>query len=42
MDKNTLNGLLLMFLVFALFMWLTPKSSRPTMLRTPTPRYRLP
>ncbi len=25
MDKNTLNGLLLMFLVFALFMWLTPK-----------------
>ncbi len=25
MDKNTLNGLLLMILVFALFMWLTPK-----------------
>ena len=29
MDKNTLNGLLLMFLVFALFMWLTPKE-QPT------------
>ncbi len=25
MDKNTLNGLLLMLAVFALFMWLTPK-----------------
>jgi len=25
MDKNTLNGLLLMLVVFALFMWLTPK-----------------
>ena len=25
MDKNTLNGLLLMCAVFALFMWLTPK-----------------
>lgn len=25
MDKNTINGLLLMFLVFAVFMWLTPK-----------------
>ena len=33
MDKNTLNGLLLMILVFALFMWLTPKEQ---------PRYRLP
>lgn len=29
MDKNTLNGLLLMFLVFALFMWLTPKEQAP-------------
>ncbi len=28
MDKNTLNGLLLMFAVFALFMWLTPKIGR--------------
>lgn len=26
MDKNTLNGLLLMFLVFAVFMWLSPKN----------------
>lgn len=29
MDKNTLNGLLLMFAVFALFMWLTPKEQAP-------------
>lgn len=29
MDKNTLNGLLLMFLVFAAFMWLTPKEKQP-------------
>ena len=29
MDKNTLNGLLLMFLVFALFMWFTPKQEQP-------------
>ena len=26
MDKNTLNGLLLMAAVFLLFMWLTPKN----------------
>lgn len=26
MDKNTLNGLLLMFLVFLAFMWFTPKN----------------
>lgn len=29
MDKNTLNGLLLMLAVFALFMWLTPKEQAP-------------
>ena len=29
MDKNTLNGLLLMCAVFALFMWLTPKEQAP-------------
>lgn len=29
MDKNTLNALLLMFLVFVLFMWLTPKEQAP-------------
>ena len=27
MDKNTLNGLLLMFLVFLAFMWFTPKNT---------------
>jgi len=29
MDKNTLNGLMLMLVVFALFMWLTPKEQAP-------------
>ncbi|MCM1369258.1 MAG: membrane protein insertase YidC [Candidatus Amulumruptor caecigallinarius] len=29
MDKNTLNGLLLMLLVFAAFMWFTPKEQAP-------------
>lgn len=29
MDKNTLNGLLLMCAVFALFMWLSPKEQAP-------------
>ncbi len=29
MDKNTLNGLLLMLAVFLLFMWLTPKDKEP-------------
>lgn len=29
MDKNTLNGLLLMCLVFALFMWFMPKEEQP-------------
>ena len=29
MDKNTLNGLLLMCAVFVLFMWLSPKEQAP-------------
>ena len=29
MDKNTVNGLLLMILVFCVFMWLTPKQEQP-------------
>ncbi len=29
MDKNTLNGLLMMIAVFALFMWLSPKEQAP-------------
>ena len=35
MDKNTLNGLLLMFAVFALFMWLTPKEQNQPAAESP-------
>ena len=42
MDKNTLNGLLLMFLVFALFMWLTPKEQPADNAPDPDTAYRLP
>ena len=35
MDKNTLNGLLLMFAVFVLFMWLTPKEQNQPAAESP-------